>query len=97
VRVRYTERAAQDLQDLLEFLESRNPAAVAKALTAIRTAVRVLGKHPMTGRAQDLRGVRKAVVMPQGYAVYYGIDEAASFVSIAAIQVPAQNRTFDEP
>ncbi len=96
MRVRYTARAARDLEEILHFLQSRNPAALGKALTAIRAAVRVLGKHPLTGRLQDMRGVRKAVVQPQGYLVYYGVDEAASFVSIAAIRTPTTARPFDE-
>ena len=94
MRVRYTARAAQDLTGILEFLQSRNPASTAKVLAGIRTSVRLLGKHPFTGRAQAMGEVRKAGAAGTAHLIYYDVDEAQSLVSILAIQTPSRDQPY---
>lgn len=96
MKVRYTERAVLDLTEVLHFLESRNPAAAKRVLSSVRDTVRTLGKHPRSGRAQAVQGVRKAVVLPHGHVIHYGVGQAENTVSILSIQSPAQDRPYDE-
>jgi len=94
VRVRYTPRARSDLSEIADYLRPRSPAAAKRVRGALEAFFKTLSSYPFSGRLQDVPGVRKGVVPPWGYLVYYRVDEDA--VVILAVQHPAQARPFTD-
>ena len=78
----YSARALADLERAFEFIASENPAASAKAVAAIRSAITILAGHPLIGRSGDA-GLRELVVSfgKTGYlALYWFIPERDEIV-----------------
>ena len=52
-RIEWTERAKRDVERLHGFLGPKNRMAAKNAVKAIRRGIKMLGKHPQTGRPVD--------------------------------------------
>jgi plasmid stabilization system protein ParE len=52
-RLIWSEPALLDVQRLYRFLAEKNTAAATRAVKAIRSGVKVLGRHPEMGRPAD--------------------------------------------
>jgi len=63
---------------------------------AIDAFVKTLSRYPLSGRAQDFSGVRKSVVQPWGYLIYYRIDPDEAGIVILALVHPARARPFKD-
>jgi plasmid stabilization system protein ParE len=59
VKLRYTQRAARDLEEIAEYLRTRNPSAALAVRDEILRSLRNLTLFPVIGRPQDVEGVRK--------------------------------------
>lgn len=62
--------------------------------SAFEAFFKTLSAYPFSGRQQDVPRVRKGVVLPWGYLVYYRVDE--STIVVLAVQHPAQARPFTD-
>jgi toxin ParE1/3/4 len=87
----YTRAALADLDGIAEYLIQRNPAGAAKVETDIKAAIDRLIKHPLSGRAQDEAGVRKAISPRYRYRIFYAVDEAAPAIQVLSILHPARD------
>jgi addiction module RelE/StbE family toxin len=85
VKVRYTPGALQDLAVIADYLRPKSPAGAKRVAVAIEALARHLSKYPLSGRAQDLPGVRKGVVQPWGYVLYYRVDAAEGTITVLAV------------
>ncbi len=92
MRIVYTVRSRQDLADTVDGLAARNVHAALVVAATIRKRIAWLARHPTSGRAQDVAGVRRAVTEPFGYSIYYSVDEAAQLVTILTILPPSPDR-----
>ena len=92
MRVRYTPRARRDVSEIADYLRPRNLAAAKRVGAAVEAYFRLIAGFPQSGRAQDVPRVRKGVILPWGYLVYYRVDEDA--VVVLAVQHPAQARPY---
>ena len=92
--VRWAVEAKADLLRLHTFLKKKNPQAAARAIALIRTAVPILRKMPLAGRAMDDRSGLRELVRPFGggaYVLRYRID-AAGHVFILRVWHSLENR-----
>jgi toxin ParE1/3/4 len=92
VKLRFTQRAVQDIAELADFVRQHNPDAAARVRAAIYEALRNLLLFPQAGRKQEATGVRKLVTRKFSYLVYYTVDPAAQEIVILGIKHPAQER-----
>ncbi|MGE8131887.1 type II toxin-antitoxin system RelE/ParE family toxin [Methylobacterium sp. NPDC080182] len=90
MKVAYTRAALEDLNGIADYLMPRSPSGAANVEADIRAAVGRLGDHPLSGRAQDKAGVRKAISPGYRYKILYQVDETAGVVSVLSILHPAQ-------
>lgn len=76
-RLVWTPRALNDLGRLHAFLLGRNPQAAKRAVSAIRTGVKLLRAHPEAGRRAGKRGLRHWPISfgSHGYVVLYRYEE----------------------
>ncbi len=61
MKVSYAPGALEDLASIAGYLRPLNPTASIRVRQDMEAAVRVIGRHPKSGRAQDAAGVRKSV------------------------------------
>jgi toxin ParE1/3/4 len=94
VKLRYTPRAARDLEEIAEYVHTRNPSAALAVRAAILRSLQNLTLFPAIGRPQNVEGVRKLVTPKYRHLVYYMIDEEAEEVVVLTIQHPARSRVY---
>ena len=94
-RIVYSENAVANLERRFAFLEPKEPDAALAAVAAIRSAVEMLGAHPMIGRivAKDLR---ELVISfgKTGYVALYRFHRARDEVRVLAL---VSQRELDYP
>jgi toxin ParE1/3/4 len=73
--VRWTEEAATDLVDIIDYIESRNLAAAQGLLATILQSAEQLPQMPYAFRPGRVTGTREHVVHPNYIVVYQvGVD-----------------------
>ncbi len=96
MKVRFTDRAVADLENLADYLTEKNPAAARAVKSAIERSLGQLESFPGLGTPQTVAGVRKLVVRRYPYLIYYVVDHAAVEVRILTIQHAARERDFSD-
>ena len=67
----YSPAAIAHLERLFEYLAEKNPSSAMDAVTAIRSAVELLGQHPLIGRAVE--GELRELVISYGKTGYVAL------------------------
>lgn len=96
MRIAYAARAGRNLAEIVDALKARNRHAALVVAATIRKRIALLARHPFSGRAQDVDGVRMAVTVPFGYVVLHAVDETARMVTILAIVPPPRDRPLSD-
>ena len=96
MKLRFTPRAAQGLNDIANYIRERNPQAALRVRAAILESLQNLVLFPQVGRRQKVEGVRKLVTRRYPYLVYYSADEAAEEIIVIAIQYPVREREHSD-
>jgi len=92
MKLRFTRRAIQDLNDIADYIRQRNPQGARRVRTAILETLQTLVLFPLIGRRQTTEGVRKLVIRRYPYLAYYAIDEASEEIVRLTIQHAARLR-----
>jgi toxin ParE1/3/4 len=74
MRERYTPRARNDLQSILQYIDERNPQGARNVKRAIRKTINLIAEFPEVGRRAGEQGTR---VLPAGrypYLIYWSIE-----------------------
>lgn len=96
MKLRFTRRAVQDLQQIGDYVHNHNPDAARRVRSAILGSLRTLLLFPHAGRKQSVDGVRKFVTHRYPYIVYYSMDAGEDELVILSIQHPARGRPFED-
>jgi plasmid stabilization system protein ParE len=89
MRIRWTVPAADDLQNIKNFLQRNFPHFAEPTVRAIYQHIRVLKTSPNLGRPGHRTGTRELVLAPLPYVVVYSV--AAEAVEILHIYHDAQD------
>jgi addiction module RelE/StbE family toxin len=71
LEIRWLKRALANLEAEAEYIARDNPAAAARVVTRIVSAVERLGRFPASGRPGRVEGTRELVVPGTPYVVPY--------------------------
>jgi toxin ParE1/3/4 len=71
VKVRYTRRALSQLEKILRHIRGESPAGAQSVELRLRAVVNLLESHPFLGRQMQEAGVRRIVVDPYPYLIFY--------------------------
>jgi len=96
MKLRFTRRALENLSEIAEYLNNRNPAAARRVRSDIEEGLGILKLFPSAGRAQTTEGVRKLVSRKYGYLIYYTPREDSAEVIILSIRHSAREREHDD-
>ena len=75
MRLRFTRRAAKELDQLLSYIDDRSPKGAAEVKARIHATIDLIALHPMAGRLMSRRLLRRVVVHPFPYLVFYAVSE----------------------
>jgi toxin ParE1/3/4 len=71
VKLRYTLRAAEELDQVLSYIDERSPRGAQQVRARIKTIVDLIALHPHAGQRTNTRGLRRVVVYPYPYLIFY--------------------------
>ncbi len=94
MKVRFTDTAIGELDDILRYLSERNPAAATAVARRVKDIATLLADYPLSGREVDESGVRIASLVRYPFLVFYTVsaDEVVILnVRHAARQWPWRN------
>lgn len=76
MKVRYTRPAAADVVALLEFLAEQSPQGARRVRDRLRDIERLLVQFPLSGQVTRLGWLRRIVMRPYPYLLFYEATEA---------------------
>ena len=73
-RIRWAPAAADDLQDIREYLREHHPTLAQSTIRKLYDAARSLKKFPHRGRIGQAENTRELVTAPLPYIIVYRVD-----------------------
>ena len=80
MKVRYTRRALRQIADILDYIEARSPQGAANVKRRLQAVFDLLAIYPEAGRATSKRDIRRVVVSPYPYVIFYRSNAAGVVV-----------------
>jgi toxin ParE1/3/4 len=75
VKLRYTLRGAAELDQVLDYIEARSPQGARHVRTRIHLVINLLLQHPHAGQLTSKGRLRRMVVFPYPYLIFYHATE----------------------
>ena len=88
MRVRYTLPALADLEAILDYIGAQSPRGAKRVRAKIKSVIDLLPRQPLIGTRTDDPPIRRLVVTPYPYLVFY--EPAADEIIIHAIRHAAR-------
>jgi plasmid stabilization system protein ParE len=80
MKVRYTEVALSEIDEMLSHIAKDNPLAADEVAAVLRATIQRLSEYPRLAIETDEPAVRVAPVLPYRYLIFYGVDADAIIV-----------------
>ena len=74
--VRYTRRALRQMAEILDYIESQSPQGADNVKRRLHEVIQLLADHPNVGRATNRGDIRRVVVRPYPYVIFYRPEPA---------------------
>ncbi|HEY4835431.1 MAG TPA: type II toxin-antitoxin system RelE/ParE family toxin [Bradyrhizobium sp.] len=75
MKLRYTPRGAAELDQVLGYIETRSPQGALHVKRRIQVIMDLLLRHPHAGQLTSKNRLRRMVVSPYPYVVFYHATE----------------------
>ena len=75
MKLRYTRRAAAELEEILAYIEERSPVGARHMQARIKAITDLLLQHPNAGQLTSNGRVRRMVTSPYPYLIFYEVTE----------------------
>lgn len=75
VRLRFTSPALQDLDQILDYIWERSPSGTQKVQVRLKQVFDLLVSFPKAGSPTDDPEIRRIVVLPHPYLIFYQCAE----------------------
>jgi plasmid stabilization system protein ParE len=80
VRLRYTQRARQDIERIFAHLDTRSPAGAMSVKHALKRAIETIDAFPTGGQASEWKNARQRPVNPYPYIVYWTVEDSEIWI-----------------
>jgi plasmid stabilization system protein ParE len=80
MKVRYTETALGEIDEILSHIANDNPLAADEGAVVLRAAIRRVSEYPRLAIETDDPDVRMTPVLPYRYLIFYTIDADAVLI-----------------
>jgi plasmid stabilization system protein ParE len=94
MKVRYSASASADLDEILVYLEERDPRAAASVAAAVEVTITRIGQFPESAQTTDAPGIRATPAGRYPYLIFYLIEDDE--VLIVRILHGARLRPWEE-
>ena len=75
MKLRYTLRAAAELDEVLTYIEERSPRGARRVQTRIQVIINLLLRHPHAGQLTSKGHLRRMEASPYPYLIFYQATE----------------------
>jgi len=75
VKLRYTRRAAAELEEVLAYIEGRSPLGAHHVQARMKAITDFLLRHPRAGQLTSNSRLRRVVVSPYPYLIFYEVAQ----------------------
>ena len=75
MKLRYTRRAAAELEEVLAYIEERSPLGAHHVQARIKALTDLLLRHPRAGQLTSNGRLRLLVVSPYPYLIFYEVSQ----------------------
>jgi toxin ParE1/3/4 len=89
LKVRYTLPALADLEAIMDYLASQSPQGATRIKARLKSLVELLPAHPRLGTRTDDAAIRRLVVTPYPYLIFYEVAEDE--ITIHAVRRAGRN------
>jgi addiction module RelE/StbE family toxin len=86
MKLRWSETALHELDDIFSYVFEQNRTAAAAVAKRIRERAMLLEEFPWAGHKTDFGGVRALSVVRYPFVIFYVIDEDANEVSVVSVR-----------
>jgi toxin ParE1/3/4 len=74
MKVRYTETALDEIEDILSYIAKDNSSAALRVSATILATIDRIAEFPHTGVETDTSGIRVMPVLPYRYLIFFAVD-----------------------
>jgi plasmid stabilization system protein ParE len=74
VKVRFTRQALRQMVEILDYIEARSPQGAENVKRRLGAVIGLLADHPDTGQVTNKGKLRRVVVSPYPYVIFYQLD-----------------------
>ena len=74
MKVRYTRRSLRQMTEILDYIEARSPSGADSVKRRLQSVIDLLADHPTSGRTTNKGDLRRFVVNPYPYVIFYRAD-----------------------
>jgi plasmid stabilization system protein ParE len=75
VKLRYTRRAAAELEDVLSYVKEQSPLGARRVQARIQAITDLLLQHPKVGQVTSNGRLRRMVASPYPYLIFYEVTQ----------------------
>ncbi|HEY7844915.1 MAG TPA: type II toxin-antitoxin system RelE/ParE family toxin [Bradyrhizobium sp.] len=75
MKLRYTPRAAAELNEVLAYIEDRSPPGACHVQARIQAIINLLLQHPHAGQLTSNGRLRRMVTSPYPYLIFYEVTQ----------------------
>lgn len=75
MKVRFTPEALVEFRDVLEYIEGQSPQGAINVSARIQRVLANLTEHPFGGTMTSLADMRRIVVKPYPYLIFYLVED----------------------
>jgi toxin ParE1/3/4 len=90
MKLRYTESAARELDESVEYLREQAASVARDFADNIEQAIKELLEHPLSAEETEKRDVRRKYVRRFRYAIFYAVDHEANELVLLHIRHTAR-------
>jgi toxin ParE1/3/4 len=74
LRIRYTPRAFDELQNIFAYIDDHSRLGGRNVKNRVYAIIELIGSHPHSVRRIGKRGLRRIVVFPYPYFIFYRVE-----------------------
>ncbi len=75
MKLRYTKTALHQINEALSYIEARSPQGASRVARRTEAVLAILVDQPLAGQATNRQGVRRVVLTPYPYLIFYRVTE----------------------
>jgi plasmid stabilization system protein ParE len=80
LKLRFTKRAGRQIEEIIGAIARESPQGARRVRERMQSITTLLIEHPHIGQQTDVAGIRRVLVSPYPYLIFYRVTEDAVIV-----------------